>query len=90
MRGYPRAGKQLLETTPLAFLGWLIEQHHERFDGSGYPLGLKGDEVSLGSYIVAVADTFDAMTHNPPLPARAEPTTGVYRNQPLQRDALSS
>ena len=66
MRAHPLAGKQLLETTPLASLGLMVEQHHERLDGSGYPFGLKGDEVSLESYIVAVADTFDAMTHDRP------------------------
>jgi hypothetical protein len=39
-----------------------IAQHHERFDGSGYPNGLVGDEIGLGARIVAVADTFDVMT----------------------------
>ena len=37
-------------------------EHHERLDGSGYPLHLSGDEISLGSRIIAVADSFDAMT----------------------------
>ena len=66
MRGHPHAGKQLLEATPLAFLGLMVEQHHERFDGSGYPFGLEGSEAGLESYIIAVADTFDAMTHGRP------------------------
>lgn len=66
MEEHPYAGKRLLEATPLAFLGTMVEQHHERFDGSGYPYGLRGDEVSLESYVVAVADTFDAMTHDRP------------------------
>src|SRR5438105_5624521 len=39
-----------------------IEQHHERHDGKGYPYGLKGEEISLGGRIVAVADSFDTMT----------------------------
>lgn len=39
-----------------------IRQHHERWDGEGYPDGLKGDEIHVCSRIVAIADTFDAMT----------------------------
>ncbi len=48
--------------------GWLgewantIAEHHEKYDGSGYPYGLKGDEISLGGRIVAVADCYDTMT----------------------------
>ncbi len=39
-----------------------IIEHHERLDGSGYPNGLRGDQISLMGRIVAVADAFDAMT----------------------------
>jgi putative nucleotidyltransferase with HDIG domain len=39
----------------------LVGMHHERYDGKGYPRGLKGDEVPLGGYILAVADTLDAI-----------------------------
>jgi response regulator RpfG family c-di-GMP phosphodiesterase len=39
----------------------IILQHHERFDGTGYPRGLKGEEIHLGARILAVADAFDAM-----------------------------
>ena len=42
----------------------IVEQHHERYDGSGYPHGLKADEISLEASIVAVVDAFDAMTTN--------------------------
>ena len=41
-------------------------QHHERLDGRGYPLGLRGDEISQFAKIIAVADVFDAMTSNRP------------------------
>lgn len=41
-----------------------VELHHESLDGSGYPYGLKGDQIPLMARIIAVADTFDAMTHN--------------------------
>ena len=37
-------------------------QHHERFDGKGYPFGLSGDEISLGGQIIGIADTYDAIT----------------------------
>lgn len=40
----------------------IILEHHERYDGSGYPKGLKEDEICLGAKIVAIADSFDAMT----------------------------
>lgn len=66
MRAHPYAGRQLLKASSLACLGLMVEQHHERLNGSGYPYGLEGDEVSLESYIIAVADTFDAMTHDRP------------------------
>lgn len=41
-----------------------VELHHESMDGSGYPHGLEGDQIPLMARIIAVADTFDAMTHN--------------------------
>ena len=40
----------------------MVRNHHERYDGSGYPDGLKGDEIPLGARIIAVADTYDAIT----------------------------
>jgi hypothetical protein len=42
----------------------VIRHHHERLDGAGYPAGLAGEDIPLGSRIIAVADTFDAMTSN--------------------------
>jgi putative nucleotidyltransferase with HDIG domain len=39
-----------------------VEQHHERFDGTGYPAGLHGDQICMGARMVAVADSFEAMT----------------------------
>jgi hypothetical protein len=52
-----------------------IGQHHERFDGTGYPNGLSGTDINLGARIVAVADTFEVMTsaraYKRPLPANA-------------------
>jgi putative two-component system response regulator len=40
----------------------IVRYHHEKFDGSGYPLGLKGDEIPLGSRIIAIIDAYDALT----------------------------
>jgi HD-GYP domain-containing protein (c-di-GMP phosphodiesterase class II) len=43
-----------------------IELHHEALDGRGYPYGLKGDQIPLLARVIAVADTFDALTTNRP------------------------
>jgi HD-GYP domain-containing protein (c-di-GMP phosphodiesterase class II) len=60
---HPDHGRDILQ--PIEFLHPLIpgvHLHHERWDGSGYPLGLKGNDVPLIARIIAVADTYDAMT----------------------------
>lgn len=44
----------------------MIRHHHERFDGTGYPDGLTGDEIPLGARIIAVAETFDVLTQRTP------------------------
>lgn len=44
----------------------IVRHHHERWDGSGYPDGLAADEIPIGARIIAVADTFDALTSNRP------------------------
>ena len=44
----------------------MVRDHHERLDGSGYPAGLRGDAIPLGARIIAVADTFDAITSERP------------------------
>jgi HD-GYP domain-containing protein (c-di-GMP phosphodiesterase class II) len=50
-----------------------IELHHESLDGRGYPYGLKGDEIPLLARVIAVADTFDALTTNRPYQLAYEP-----------------
>ncbi|GGD61030.1 HD domain-containing phosphohydrolase [Lacimicrobium alkaliphilum] len=42
----------------------IVIQHHERMDGSGYPLGIKGEEICEGAKLLAIVDTFDALTHS--------------------------
>ncbi len=44
----------------------MVSGHHEWFDGSGYPRGLAGEEIPLGARVIAVADSFDAMTSDRP------------------------
>jgi HD-GYP domain-containing protein (c-di-GMP phosphodiesterase class II) len=64
LRSHPEVGARLAAPL-LPWLGeWghLIAQHHERWDGTGYPLGLSGREICRGGRIVAVADAFDVMT----------------------------
>lgn len=64
VKTHPTQGMHL--AAPLAeFLGpWIgaVGEHHERFDGQGYPHGLRGDEISVAGRIVAVADAYDVMT----------------------------
>jgi HD-GYP domain-containing protein (c-di-GMP phosphodiesterase class II) len=44
----------------------IILHHHERYSGHGYPFGLRGTDIPLGARIVAIADAYDAMTHDRP------------------------
>ena len=63
IRAHPTAGARILQSMPfLARHIPIVELHHERPDGSGYPYGLKGDAIPLPARIVHVADAFDAMT----------------------------
>ena len=65
---HPAAGFEILEPIhhPYADIPLMARHHHERLDGSGYPDGLKGDEISIGARIVTLADSFDAMTTDRP------------------------
>jgi len=63
MREHPVHGQQILRGIEfLEGAARVVAQHHEKWDGSGYPLGAKGDEIDLCARIFAVADAFDAMT----------------------------
>jgi response regulator RpfG family c-di-GMP phosphodiesterase len=67
MRTHPEIGRQLVEQIPfLRGAVPIVYHHHERWDGTGYPLGLKGEKIPLGARIFAVADAFDAMTFDRP------------------------
>jgi two-component system, response regulator RpfG len=67
MQRHPDIGRQLIEKVPfLQGAVPIVYHHHERWDGTGYPLGLRGEAIPLGARIFAVADTFDAMTFDRP------------------------
>jgi len=64
IRTHPQVGHDML----IRMAGWdeaaeIVLHHHERFDGTGYPDKLKNGEISKGAEILAIADTFDARTH---------------------------
>lgn len=67
VRSHPEVGANIIRN--MKFLESacdLVRHHHERLDGMGYPDGLQGSEISIGARIVAVADSFDAMTSDRP------------------------
>lgn len=67
MRQHSEKGCRIaLSSADLSGVADLILKHHERWDGSGYPLGLKGEEIPIYCRILAVIDAFDTMTHNRP------------------------
>ena len=71
-------GFKLLNNIPMFKpLSSIVHQHHEKFDGSGYPNGLKGDEIDPLARIMIVADAFDAMT-----------TNRIYKARKSVKDAL--
>jgi len=67
MRRHPLIGERILLAAPaLRPVARLVRSSHERWDGSGYPDRLRGDEIPLGARVVAVCDAFDAMTTERP------------------------
>jgi putative nucleotidyltransferase with HDIG domain len=67
MREHCYRGYQILRRIPfLSEAAEIVYSHQEKYDGSGYPRGLKGDQIPLGARIFSVADTLDAMTSNRP------------------------
>jgi putative nucleotidyltransferase with HDIG domain len=67
MKRHPEIGSQMLRNIPvLEHARDVVMQHHERFDGAGYPQGLEGAEIVLGARIFSIADTLDAITSDRP------------------------
>jgi HD-GYP domain-containing protein (c-di-GMP phosphodiesterase class II) len=81
MKKHTIFGKQILESTNIPYLkevAQIVSQHHERFDGKGYPFGLKGNEIDIRAQIISVVDSFDAMT-----------TDRVYQKARSKEEALA-
>ena len=73
MRRHPEIGKALIEKIPfLRGAVPIVFAHHEKWDGTGYPRGLRGADIPLGARIFMVVDAFDAMTFDRPY-SRAKP-----------------
>ena len=63
IHGHPQKGADIIEDIPyLKEARDIVLHHHESYDGKGYPAGLKGEEIPIGSRLVAVANAFDTMT----------------------------
>jgi diguanylate cyclase (GGDEF)-like protein/putative nucleotidyltransferase with HDIG domain len=67
IRVHPQVGAEIISAVPFPYpVAPLILSHHERWDGKGYPQGLKGEEIPLGARILSVVDYFDALTSDRP------------------------
>src|SRR5437764_7332729 len=67
IRIHPQVGAEIISGVPFPYpVAPLILSHHERYDGKGYPTGLKGDEIPLGARILSVVDYFDALVSDRP------------------------
>lgn len=78
VKRHAAAGERMVAGLGDEQLTAIVRHHHERLDGTGYPDGLAGEQIPLGARIVAVADTFDALT-----------STRPYRPASRDRDALA-
>jgi HD-GYP domain-containing protein (c-di-GMP phosphodiesterase class II) len=96
MRRHPVVGADIV--APLEFFAagaLVIRYHHERWDGSGYPEGLRGQAIPLGARIIAVADVWDALTSDRPYrpaltAADAEDVLESEAGRALDRDVVAS
>ncbi|MFH0940587.1 MAG: HD-GYP domain-containing protein, partial [Candidatus Omnitrophota bacterium] len=91
IRLHSQKGAQILE--PLRFLDnviAIVKHHHERWDGKGYPSGLNGEDIPLGSRIMAVADSYDAMVSARPYRkvglSQKEAIDEITKNRGIQFD----
>jgi diguanylate cyclase (GGDEF)-like protein/putative nucleotidyltransferase with HDIG domain len=78
IRVHPQVGAEIISAVPFPYpVAPLILSHHERWDGKGYPQGLKGEEIPLGARILAVVDYFDALTSDRPYHKAMTPDAAV-------------
>ena len=79
MKRHPKLGHEILRGIPfLEGASRIVAEHHECWNGSGYPLGLRGEEIAIGARILAVVDAFDAMISD-----------RAYRKRQTYSEALS-
>ena len=91
MREHPVIGERILRAVPgLGPVARIVRHEHERWDGSGYPDGLREREIPIGSRIILACDAYHAMTSEPPLPPSAAARRGDPRARPLRRHAVRS
>lgn len=79
VKRHPVRSAEMVSVLDDAALTAIVLHHHERIDGHGYPAGLAGEQIPIGARIIAVADTFDAIT-----------STRPYRRGVCHRDALAT
>jgi HD-GYP domain-containing protein (c-di-GMP phosphodiesterase class II) len=69
MKVHTVVGAEILERVGFPYpVVPVVRHHHERWDGRGYPDGLKGDQIPITARILTVSDSFDAMQEDPPVP----------------------
>jgi diguanylate cyclase (GGDEF)-like protein/PAS domain S-box-containing protein len=90
IRKHPEAGYRIAQaTSELMPISEYILSHHERWDGKGYPQGLKGEQIPLISRIITLVDSYDAMTEDRPYRSamtQQEAISGILRNAGTQFD----
>jgi len=86
IKKHPGYGAKLVENTYFKDLSKVIREHHEKVDGTGYPSGLKGDEICLEARIIAIADSYDAMTSDRPYRKGMTPSQALSE---IKKDAGS-
>ena len=86
---HPLIGSRIVERVPgLAHLAPAIRHHHEHWDGSGYPGKLSGEEIPLEARVLAVADTYSALTSTRPYRRAGEPRAGLRGDRARCRHAV--
>ncbi|MGE5027263.1 MAG: HD-GYP domain-containing protein, partial [Betaproteobacteria bacterium] len=85
---HPLRGAELLSRAGVKDNAWLhaVKQHHERFDGGGYPQKLQGDDITWGGGVLAIADMYSAMTKPRPYRNKAHSPQSALRDMYLGKD----
>ncbi len=92
MKYHPIFSYEIVKNIPkLSTILDFVRHHHEKLDGSGYPDGLKGDEISIGARILAIADIFDALTTIRPYRKHlsCDEAIKIMESEPIDQDILS-